>query len=284
MNSITVCVGYSDLLAITLPRNARHFARTLVVTSREDARTVALVESLPDFPRRIQYFKTDAFTRHGATFNKGLAIEEAFDVVGRHNWICVWDADTLLPSFPLKIGLPNKEFLYSAARRILHDPKQWSPALDWDTVPVIPESRPTTFPGYFHLFHADAQALKRSKRFEEEEMAYPGECVLDGYTPPREFVDDLPWYDVTFKHAGGGDGFFQSRWPKDRKVRLPDPVMHLGPRDTNWFGTTDWARDQMIRYRIAKGWVRGVQSDPTYQERVSVPGHEPRNWVYAPGE
>ncbi len=262
MNSLTVCVGYSDLLAITLPRNARHFDCTLVVTSPEDSRTVALVESLQhSSPRHIQYFKTDAFTRYGATFNKGLAVEEGFDVLGREGWMCVWDADTLLPTYPmrLELRLHNKEFLYSAYRRILHDPKLWTPVLDWSTVPIVYESRPTTFPGYFHLFHADAQALKE----------------------PSE-----PWYDVTFSHAGGGDGFFQSRWSKDQKVRLPDPVLHLGPRDTNWFGTTPEAHDQMIRYRISKGWVRGVaaESVPNFQERVKVPGYEPREWVYKPGE
>lgn len=257
MNSLTVCVGYSDLLAITLPRNTRHFARTLVVTSREDTKTVALVESMPDFPRRIQYFKTDAFTRHEATFNKGLALEEAFDVVGRHDWLCVWDADTLMPNFPTYLRPANKEFLYSAPRRILHDPKQWSPVLDWNTVPIVYESRPTTFPGYFHLFHADAQVLKE-----------PGE----------------PWYDVCYSHAGGGDGFFQSRWPKGRKVRLPDPVLHLGPRDTHWFGLTEEALMENVRYRRAKGWVRGVPADPAYQERVRVPGYTPREWVYRPGE
>lgn len=259
MNALTVCVGqaYTDLLAITLPRNARHFEKTLVVTSLTDVRTVALVESMPDFPRRIQYFKTDAFTRYGATLNKGLALEESFDVLGRKGWMCVWDADVIVPrlmSWPLR---PNKEVLYSAPRRILHDPKQWHPGLDWNTVPIVPESRPTTFPGYFHLFHADAQALKE-----------PG----------------LPWYDVTFSHAGGGDGFFQSRWPKDRKALMPVPLLHLGPRDTNWFGLSEEGLAENVRYRCARGWVRGVPADPTYQERVAVPGYEAREWVHAPGE
>lgn len=259
MNSLTVCVGYSDLLAITLPRNARHFHCTLVVTSPGDSRTIELVESLQRTmsPQHVQYFKTDAFTRHGATFNKGLAIEEAFDVLGRSGWMCVWDADTLLPTFPRFLKVLTRGILYSAARRILHDPKEWHPTLDWNSVPIVADTRPTTFPGYYHIFHAEDEALK---------------------TP------SFPWYDVTFKHAGGGDGFFQSRWPKDKKVRLPDPVLHLGPRDTNWFGLSEEALMENDRYRRAKGWVRGVPPDYSYQERVNVPGYEARNWVYAPGE
>lgn len=253
MNSLTVCVGqaYTDLLAITLPRNARHFERTLVVTSPEDEKTIALAESVPN----VEVFATEAFYRYGATLNKGLALEWAFDYIRRHGWMCVWDADTILSDFDKGLCL-DKKFLYSARRRILHDPKRWHPSLDWSEVPIILESRPTTFPGYFHLFHADAPAL-----------FYPGP----------------PWYDVTFKHAGGGDGFFQSRWPKDRKVLLPYPVLHLGPRDSNWFGTSEAAREENARYRRSKGWVRGAVPEP-YQERVSVPGYEPREWVFKPGE
>lgn len=257
MNSLTVCVGqaYTDLLAITLPRNARHFEKTLVVTSPEDKNTIALASSVP----RVEVFATEAFYRYGATFNKGLALEWAFDYLRRDGWMCVWDSDTLLPTFPKRMHISNlnKEFLYSAHRRILQNPKLWEPTLDWNEVPIVYESRPTTFPGYFHLFHADAQALKEP-------------C--------------LPWMDVTFKHAGGGDGFFQSRWPKDRKVRLPDPVLHLGPRDTHWFGASEEAMAEMVRYRRAKGWVRGIPPDPTYRECVVVPGCEARKWVFKPGE
>jgi hypothetical protein len=258
MKAITVCVGYSDLLAITLPRNARHFEEVLVVTSPWDTKTQLVAADT----RNAKITLTDAFTRYGAVFNKGLAVEEGFDRLGRHDqWICTFDADTILPEI---LGVPlssrttwlDGEILYSMPRRILENPKDWSPSFDWNRAPIYSESRRTTFPGYFHLFHTGALALKE-----------PG----------------LPWYDVTFKHAGGGDGFFQSRWPKEFKKMLPGSVLHLGPRDTNWFGTTEEGRAENARYRRAKGWVRGVPADPSYDERVSVPGHTAREWVHRPG-
>ena len=45
-----------------------------------------------------------------------------------------------------------------------------------------------------------------------------------------------PWYDVDFTHAGGGDHHFQNHWSWGQKRMLPFNVLHLGPRDNNWFG------------------------------------------------
>ena len=113
MNGITVCVNYSDLLEITLRRNMRHLSRCVVVTSPEDANTLAVVDSVPNCTAYV----TDAFKRHGAAFNKGLALEEGFEFLGRQGVICSWDADIVFPdSFPVPDVQPGK--LYSAPRRL----------------------------------------------------------------------------------------------------------------------------------------------------------------------
>lgn len=196
IKGITVCVDYDDLLAITLPRNMRHLTECVVVTTPEDVRTQRLVESVPDARCHV----TDAFTRNGERFNKGAAIEEAFDSLGRNGWILVHDADTLLPDrLAVESVKPTK--LYGARRAILDDPSRWRPGFKWDSLPVSGE---TGTPGYFQLFHADAMS-----RFKQ-------------------------WYGVESDHAGIGDAVFAMKFP-DREW-LNSKVLHLGPRDVNWFG------------------------------------------------
>lgn len=199
MTGLVVCVEYDDLLAVTLPANMRHLRECLVVTSPGDVRTRALVAGIP----AARCFVTDLFYRGGAHFNKGRAVEAAFDVLGRDaGWVLIWDADTLLPDDMRDAATLDPACLYGARRRMCEGPDHAPP---WSRFPV---SREAGFPGFFHLFHTSAPSL----------------C-------------SRPWYDPSFRHAGGGDGYFQSKFPADRKRHLPGlEVLHLGPRDTNWCG------------------------------------------------
>ncbi len=212
MRALTVCVEYDDLLRLTLPRLLRHFDWLLVVTSPADDRTQYLVaqtvaEAMAgDEARKVQLHVTDAFTRGGATFNKGLAIEEGLDVLGRDGWLAIVDADIVLPSTPI----PNPQslipgFLYGPARRrMCVDPAAWDRGDDWSAHPFIQDHE---LAGFFQLFHASDPALW-----------------------------ERPWYGIDWRHAGGCDSVFQAKWPAERRVRLPFEVLHLGPDGTNWHG------------------------------------------------
>ncbi len=253
---IVVCVNYDDLLKITLERNMRFLDSCLVVTSPTDERTRTLVEPVPG----CSLYQTDAFYHNGAKFNKGLAMEEGFDVLGRTGWTLIWDADTLLPdSASLDTNCLGQGNLYSARRRILTDPQQWTPGLStqesWRQLPL---SEDHVHAGYFQLFHASDKVLVKR-----------------------------PWYDVTFTHAGGGDGYFQSRWSPGDKRYVPFQVLHLGPRDANWFGRVsrradggpiEGAMDRskvMNEYLGYKGWKAGLQQVDEFEEHVQVDGHVP---------
>lgn len=247
IRGIVCCVNYDDLLAITLHQNARHLTDILVVTHPDDHRTKNVVAAVPS----ARVFQTDAFYRYGARFNKGLAMEEAFEAFGRKGWILIFDADTLFPSV-LELPKLDRNCLYGAPRLILNDPRQWSPSFDWR------HARPTldrAFPGYFQLFHAS--------------------CPI---------IESLPWYDTTFAHAGGCDGYFESRWPEAQKIRLSTPVLHLGPRDTNWMGRAsprvDGApvehasenKQKMEDFLDYKGWRPSRRVVKEFNEKVDVPG------------
>lgn len=250
LRGITVSVGYGDLLAITLPRNARYFAECLVVTSPEDERTRAVVESIPN----ARLYVTDAHRRHGARFNKGLSLELGFDELGRQGWICIWDADCLFPDIlPLDRIRPGQ--IYGAKRRTLEDPGQWSPEFRWSQARPEPDSAPI---GFFQLFHADDPAIR----------------------------DKRPWYDVSFAHAAGGDAYFLAHWPRPNRKRLPLEVLHLGKPDRNWFGVDDEGRALMAKYVHRYGWHRGMKHFPSEAAelagelpgRIEVPGYAPSSF------
>ena len=250
LRGITTCVNYSDLLRITLPRNMRHFAECLVITSPEDTATIELCRLIPD----VQVHVTDAFTRHGARFNKGLAMEEGFDRMGREGWILIWDADCLLadrfPTGELKDG-----YLHGARRRICFHPDQFTPGMSWMHFRQVRDGGPV---GFFQCFQAEDPAIRHRK----------------------------PWYDVSFSHAGGGDAYFITLWPAFRHTVLNMDVLHLGQPDINWFGTSEESRQIMRAYRARYGWRLGeLRNDPVDEynasmvgeivERVNVPGYEP---------
>ncbi len=250
IRGITISSGYGPLLEITLVRNMRHLAECWVVTSPEDKKTQAVVESVPG----AQLFVTDAMTRHGARMNKGLCFEECWDAIGRHGWILIWDSDILFPDeLPLDQLQPDR--LHGCRRRILEDPTRWHPDLEWRHCIVSRDGGPV---GYWQVFHADDPAIR----------------------------DKRPWYDVSFTHAGGGDAFFLTHWPASHRVVLPFDVLHLGKTDMNWFGIDQSGQDMMARFVHENGW-RGAQRKhtpeaarraPDIVERVQVPGYPPSNF------
>lgn len=246
IRGITISVNYGPLLSITLPRNLRHLASCVVVTSPDDEHTQAVARSLPG----VRPVVTDAATRHGACFNKGLMFEEAWDAVGRDGWWLIWDADCLFHE-EMDLSACQTGRLYGARRRILEDPSRWTPDLDWRACPYSRDGGPI---GYFQLFHGDDPAIK----------------------------DKRPWYDVSFAHAGGGDAYFMGHWTNDKRCVLPIDVLHLGPKDTHWFGTDPAAKKVMEAFIVRNGWhrshprvdLKAPEKVGEIVERVDVPGYE----------
>ena len=199
--SLTVCVEYDDLLALTLPGNSRHFDECWVITAPKDSLTPPVVARLGD---KGKLFVTDAFYRHGAVFNKGLAVEECLDAMGRTGTMAIIDADTALPvTIPWAEMQKNK--LYVPRRRMLTDVTLWRSDMDWQDFPLNPEAE---FPGYCQIFQAEDPKL----------------------------VCRRPWYGVNWRHAGGCDSDFQMIWEGADRVRPRFEVLHLGPDGHNWCG------------------------------------------------
>jgi hypothetical protein len=184
----------------------------LVVTAPHDEETKRVVASVPN----AHLYITDAFYRQGADFNKGLAMEEGFDILGRNDWITIFDADTLLPQQlrwqDFKLARGN---LYVPPRRLLIDPRLYRNDLDWSELPLKHE--PGEYPGYCQIFHAEDPILTVR-----------------------------PWYGTDWRHAGGCDSVFQQHWPPELKKRPPFEVLHIGEDGKNWYGRATMRRDGSI--------------------------------------
>jgi hypothetical protein len=257
IRGIVVSVGqwYAETLSVCLWKNMRHLAECLVVTAPGDP-SIGVARAVPG----VRVFETDAFTRPGADgvrprFNKGLAIEEGFSYMGRHGWLLVHDADILFPdSLPLSMIRPG--YLHGARRRILEDPSAWTPDLSWAGCPLVKDGSAPI--GFFQLFDA-------------------GDSHLAG---------KRPWYDVSFGHAGGCDAYFMGHWPQGKRSMLPVEVLHLGPNDTNWMGTSQEDKDLMAKYVYRNKWQRAMQRHaPEAAERagelpgrIQVPGYPPSDF------
>ena len=202
MNAIITCVDFSDLLAVTLPYNRHHFARVVVVTTTTDYQTHEVAVSNHATP-----FATDAFYDNGAMFAKYRALEQGLDFLGREGWLAIMDVDVLWPKnahHDYQHGC-----LYTPKRRMLKDLSELAAG-------VPAEEKWTQYPyyhyllewsGYTQIFHTSDPALG----------------------PP-------PWHETDWIHAGGGDSFFQMKWPADKKLRPSWDCLHLGDAGTNWTG------------------------------------------------
>ena len=195
--AVVTCVEYADILAITLPRIRQAFCEVVVLTTPRDRDTIDLATAAG-----CRVHKTERFYENKAPFNKGAAIDEALHTFGKYSWMAVVDADIVFPE-NVDWSMLRTGNLYCPRRRLLPDPNDYRDTIDSSSLPEIPDKE------------------------------YPGYCqVWDAQDPLyRE-----PLYPVRWRHAGGSDSDFQSRWRAPNRNWLPWEVIHLGKVGVNWNG------------------------------------------------
>jgi len=205
MNALVVSVDYADCLAVTLPRNAKHFEQVVVVSTHEDRATAEVVRHV----HNADLIVTDAFYRDGALFAKDLAIVEGLRMMGGSHWITLLDADILLPD-PLPMPTLGIGTLYGARRRMCPTTE---PLSEWAFYPRQPDR---IFAGYFQLFHSDDPNVQPWPN-------YP--------------IDPKPWYsDTIFQDRWPPE---KKHWLPFDVLHIGDP-----PRQ-NWLGRSPGAREQL---------------------------------------
>ena len=92
IEAVTACVGFDDVLDVTLANNHPNLDTMIVVTSHEDKKTQEVARK-----HGAICVQTDLFRKNGRHFNKGAALNAGFDRFQYHGWRLHLDSDILLP-------------------------------------------------------------------------------------------------------------------------------------------------------------------------------------------
>lgn len=92
LEAVTTCVGFDDILDVTLTLNHPHLDTMIVVTTHADRLTQMCAQK-----HGAICVQTDLFFKNGRKFNKGAAINSGFGRFQYHGWRMHLDSDIILP-------------------------------------------------------------------------------------------------------------------------------------------------------------------------------------------
>ena len=211
VEAFTICVNYSDYLEYTLPWNYQLADRFVVITSSADIDTRRLCDRLG-----VECLVTDVFYDHGASFNKGAAINEGFKTIQFNDWVLHIDSDVIVLGDweKVKRSLPSKrkDHIYGIDHRLGLSGSH-EDLLNWinkyskrkEELEYIDNTGFGPL-GYFQLFH--------SSYFEKY---------------PRS-----QWYPWMFSGCNESDLFFNGQFKGHEFLDLE--CIHFGECGKNWFG------------------------------------------------
>lgn len=233
IDALTVCVNYADFLRQTLPFNLAHFDRLIVVTDTRDAETAAMCKELG-----VECLRTDSFYAQRAHFAKSAAINLALAKLDPQDWACIFDSDIAF---------------YYATRPILDRMSQQS------------EIDPTCIYGCDRLMvkgwktwaEFGPSLLKFNPHFVPTDhlpvggrLAY---AAQDGWVPIGYFQLWNPRVSGNREYPAGldaaeGDALFAQKWPRLKRVLIPDFVCaHLESEPASAMGK-NWRGRKTIRF------------------------------------
>jgi hypothetical protein len=125
LEAVTVCVGYSRFLDITLKENIRHFDNIVVVTTPDDHKTQELIDK---YSGKVTCVTTNRFYSNKSIFNKGGGINEGLKRLKYNNFVCHIDCDIVLPDnfrSELKLDTLDSNVLYGCRRFFIDKYQDW---------------------------------------------------------------------------------------------------------------------------------------------------------------
>ncbi len=236
---VTTCVGFDDLLDVTLAYNHNHVDTAIVVTSHDDKRTHQVCHKYG-----AKCIQTDLFKKNGRTFNKGAAINAGFGYFQYHGWRMHLDADIILPDSFRRMLFNythlNQNKLYGADRVTVIGEKQLERAF-WRTQ---------------HQYHCLIEAGINhpiGARYVHE---------LHGYLPLGFFQ---MWharcqkpYPYSLGTAAHDDTMFAALWPESQRELLPSVITYqlcasAPVWSENWGGRSSKRLDGKAPFQMTKG-------------------------------
>ncbi len=240
IEGVTVCVGYDDFLAWSLPLNRGTFDRLVVVTSEDDWHTQNLCRHY-----NIECVKTNIF-KDGA-FPKGRAINIGLNRLSRKGLIIHYDSDIIMPPRTremLHIAKLKEDTCYSALRMNCVGFDAW---MQHFIKPKFIHEKEI----YVHLGAFPMGALVSKTYTKDVDFEFEKGFVGIGYFQAWFEPDGIPRvYPEEHQDASRGDMTFTLKnWPKRvNRQLIPEIVLiHLISDD----GTTqgcNWAGRKSARF------------------------------------
>lgn len=143
-------VGYSKKLKIGLPLWLQGCDQIYVVTDKNDKETYSITK----LSKKIFLYSTEVFYEKGASFNKGKALNEIYELLNiKSKWMCIFDSDIVPPKKWNETIIPFLKFgnLHSAPR--FQDGEKFIP------------DNPYEMAGYFWIFHSEDPHIPRCPTF-----------------------------------------------------------------------------------------------------------------------
>lgn len=221
LEAVTVCVNYSDILALTISNNKSIIDNWIIVTDTKDRDTKKVCDLY-----NIQCIQTDVFYENDEVFNKGKGINAGFDILNLKGWVMHLDADILLPpNFKkiLEIGALETDCLYSMDR---------IDVIGRDMYIDVLQEMHTVYSNYVFL----QSKYPISTRMFHNKMGY---CPI-GYLQLFHNSKIIP-YSERHESAARSDVLFLNNWDMSKRRLHPGGfVYHLMSENsemgTNWEG------------------------------------------------
>lgn len=222
---VTVCVGFDDLLDVTLGKNIPHFDNAIVVTSHADKRTQKVARKWG-----AQCVQTDLFNKNGRNFNKGAAINAGLDYFQFNGWRAHLDSDIVVPDNFRRI-LFNHTHL---ERHCLYGADRFN-VVGSHGIEKLRRS----------LTNQHRNRLLLGETEHDKELGHRLICDLRGYLPLGFFqlwnASTQKPYPHSLGTAAHDDMMFSALWPHHARRHLPSVICyHLCPAapkvGENWDG------------------------------------------------
>ncbi len=217
---VTTCVGFDEILDVTLTLNHPHVDTMIVVTSHADRKTQQVAAK-----HGATCVQTDLFSKNGRKFNKGAAINAGFNRFHYYGWRLHLDADIALPDNFNRLLFNHthldRNCIYGAdrmdiigqesIRRLLHG---------------LTPNKPQHHQGYFvdPIGHLSPRYLDH----------------LHGYVPIGFFQMWHASCQKAYPHSLGtaahDDVMFASSWPENCRRLLPSVVCYHLCENTPYLG------------------------------------------------
>ena len=203
LEGVVTCVGYGDILELTLPKNKKHFDNLIVVTDLKDSRTKDVCDR-----NGVNCIQSDIFYSKRTVFNKGGAINLAYANLTYFDWCINLDADIILPdnfrhSF-MAHDLDENE-LYGVPRKFVWNYEQYKKLEDNTFLDEELLTLDGIGVGYFQAFNFKSNKIKHLPK---------NQLYLDSNTAEQ--------VDIEFLY-----NFYPP--PSPKVPRMFFDVIHLGP-------------------------------------------------------